>query len=128
MFIRKDCLSAGVKGTKDGAKMAATEKSDRDDLPLRFLIVEDDPDYAQNLELMIKAVCPANRGIVMTARADKAVEILRSSSFDVCFLDYYLEDETTGFDVLRGLKDKKLLTTFVFLTNNTGRSTAFEAL
>jgi GGDEF domain-containing protein len=44
------------------------------------------------------------------------------------FLDYYLEDGGTRFDVLKGLKDKQVFTAFVFLTRNIKRTTAFEVL
>lgn len=108
--------------------MTSIGKSGASNTPLRFLLVEDDPDYANYLDLMIKTVCPENGGIVKTTHANKALDILRASFFDVCFLDYYLEDGGTGFDVLKGLKDKQLLTAFVFLTRNTKRKTAFEAL
>ena len=95
---------------------------------LRFLIVEDDADYAKYLETMIAGVCPTNRGIAVAESVDGALDLLRGSFFDVCFLDYFLTDGGTGFDVLNGLKDKNLLTAFVFLTMNTKRQTAFEAL
>ncbi|MBT7768476.1 MAG: GGDEF domain-containing response regulator [Rhodospirillales bacterium] len=77
---------------------------------------------------MIASVCPTNRGIKRTESAAEAIDLLRGSFFDVCFLDYFLTDGGTGFDVLNGLKDKNLLTAFVFLTMNTKRQTAFEAL
>jgi diguanylate cyclase (GGDEF)-like protein len=103
-------------------------KSNTNSAALCFLVVEDDPAYADYLEAMINMVCPENGGIVKTGYANKAVDILRASFFDVCFLDYYLEDGGTGFDVLRSQKDKQALTAFVFLTRNTKRKTAFEAL
>jgi diguanylate cyclase (GGDEF)-like protein len=105
--------------------MSTTEQTNPS---LRFLIVEDDPDYANYLETMITGVCPGNRGVTITGSADEAVDLLRASFFDVCFLDYFLEDGGTGFDVLNGLKNKKLLTAFVFLTMHTKRQAAFEAL
>jgi hypothetical protein len=63
----------------------STGNSNKNSPALRFLVVEDDPAYADYLEAMINSVCPENGGIVKTGYANKAVDILCASFFDGCF-------------------------------------------
>lgn len=94
---------------------------------LRFLVVEDDPDYAAFMEAQITAAAPKNGGVEIVARVDEAVRLLGENDYDVCFLDYYLKDGT-GLDVLQAVEGRNLLTAFVFVTVDSKKETAFQAL
>ena len=97
---------------------------------MRFLLVEDDLDYVEFLKVMIEAYCHNRFEVVVsaTSTADDAVKKLREMAFDVCFLDYYLDDGSTGLDVLKGVEPQRLPTVFIFLTVRNKKDTAFEAL
>lgn len=94
---------------------------------LRFLVVEDDPDYAAYMEAQIIACAPKNAGIDIVARVGEAVDLLTENTYDVCFLDYYLKDGN-GLDVLLAVEGRNLLTAFVFVTVDSKKETAFQAL
>lgn len=94
---------------------------------LRFLVVEDDPDYAAYMEAQIMACAPKNSGIDVVSRVEEAVNLLTENAYDVCFLDYYLKDGS-GMDVLLAVEGRNLLTAFVFVTVDSKKETAFQAL
>lgn len=95
---------------------------------LRFLVVEDDPVYGRFLEAMIAKCNPRHAGISMARNASDAIAILKNDVIDVCFLDYFLNNDTTGMDVLHALHGKSALTAFVFITVNDSKEAAFQAL
>ncbi len=94
---------------------------------IRFLVVEDDPEYAAFLEAQINACAPTNEGIDIVEGAEKAISLLTENPYDVCFLDYYLKDGT-GLDVMQAVSGRNLMTAFVFVTVDTRKETAFQAL
>jgi diguanylate cyclase (GGDEF)-like protein len=95
---------------------------------LRFLIIEDEPVFAQFLEAMVNKCSPKNAGIVIVDNAPDAIEQLQTNVFDVCFLDFFLKNDTTGMDVLIAMRGKNILTAFVFITVNDSKEAAFQAL
>jgi diguanylate cyclase (GGDEF)-like protein len=106
------------------------ETMTRPEKPMKFMLVEDDPDYVEFLKVMIWAYCKNRFEVVIatSSTADDAVAKLHEMTFDVCFLDYYLDDGSTGLDVLRNLEPQRLPTVFIFLTVRNKKETAFEAL
>lgn len=95
---------------------------------LRFLIIEDEPVFAQFLESMINKCNPRHNGIVIVDNAADAISQLQNGVFDVCFLDFFLKNDTTGMDVLRAMNGRSILTAFVFITVHDSKETAFQAL
>ncbi len=94
---------------------------------LRFLVVEDDPDYAVFMEAQINACAPKNGGIDHVAGAEEAISLLTENVYDVCFLDYYLKDGN-GLEVMQAVGSRNLATAFVFVTVDNKKETAFQAL
>ncbi|MBT3557619.1 MAG: GGDEF domain-containing response regulator [Rhodospirillales bacterium] len=95
---------------------------------LRFLIVEDEPVFAQFLKTMIAKCNPKHQDIVIVDNAPDAIVELQQNSYDVCFLDFFLKNETTGMDVLRTVHVETTLTAFVFVTVHDSKEAAFQAL
>lgn len=95
---------------------------------MRFLLVEKDQNYADRLAAMIRACCPPGVDIDLTHTAEGAQALIRSRYYDVCFLEYELEEPSTGLDVLRAHNPSSMLTAFVVLTGHASKEVAFEAL
>lgn len=93
---------------------------------LRFLLVEDDADYAEFLRLLVET-CYADAIIDVAPDAEKAVSLLETAPYDVCFLDHML-GEATGLDVLRRVDMIGMPTAFIFLTAYAKQEIAREAL
>jgi diguanylate cyclase (GGDEF)-like protein len=93
---------------------------------IRFLIVDDDPDYAAFLRVMCET-CFAGSTAETTATAEEAILLLKGSTFDVCILDYLLE-ESTGLEVLEKVDTASLPTAFIILTAHERRDIALHAL
>lgn len=93
---------------------------------LRFLLVEDDPEYAEFLQLLVET-CYPDAAIDSAANAEEALAHLGAKTFDVCFLDHMLGD-STGLDVLRRTDMTTSPTAFIFLTAYAKQEIAREAL
>ncbi|MCG8507671.1 MAG: GGDEF domain-containing response regulator [Rhodospirillales bacterium] len=93
---------------------------------LRFLIVEDDPDYAAFLKVMSET-CFAGAKAEIVSTAPDAIARLAAEEFDICILDYLLE-ESTGLEVLEEVDTASMLTAFIILTAHERRDIALHAL
>ena len=95
---------------------------------LRFLVVEDDAAYSRYLEAMIGRCNPKNGGVDIVDNATDAVEALRNENYDICFLDFFLKNSTTGMDVLHAVHGATMQTAFVFITVHDSKEAAYQAL
>lgn len=77
------------------------------------LIVEDEPIVALDLELLLKSL-GATR-VRTTSRTDEARKLISSEDFDICLLDYHLDDGTSGA-VAKLILDAKL--PFIFMSGD----------
>lgn len=96
-------------------------------MDLRFLVVEDDPDYAAHMVNQINECAPRNGGVDIVADAEAAISSLTENTYDICFLDNYLKSGT-GLDVMKAVEGRNLTTAFVFVTVDSKKETAFQAL
>jgi len=99
-------------------------REDRLGDPLRVLVVEDDPAFADILCEELRS-----RGHVASParRVGQALEQLRSSDFDVAMVDLVLPDGS-GIDVLREIKADDRATECIVLTGHADVHTAIEAM
>ncbi|MCR4377829.1 MAG: GGDEF domain-containing response regulator [Rhodospirillales bacterium] len=95
---------------------------------MRFLLIEQDKDYAERLGAMIETCCPRGVEIDLTYRCDTAHTLIGTHNYDVCFLEYLLDAPCTGLDLLREHNHASSLTAFVLLTTHANKQAAFEAL
>ena len=93
---------------------------------LKFLVVEDDPDYAGFLHETIK-VCFGASDVTFAQNTEDALAAIAKHDFDVCLLDYFLGSET-GLDVLRNSDAIARPTAYILLTSKVDRKVAVEAL
>lgn len=93
---------------------------------IRFLVVEDDSDYASFLKVMSETCFGGSTAEIATT-AEDAVARLDGGEFDVCVLDYMLGD-STGLDVLERVDTASLPTAFIILTAHERRDIALHAL
>ncbi|MBL6946539.1 MAG: GGDEF domain-containing response regulator [Rhodospirillales bacterium] len=93
---------------------------------LKFLIVEDDPDYALYLYELVHA-CFGSSDITVAQNTSETFAAMAKQDFDVCFLDYFLDSET-GLDVLQNADTVARPTAFILLTSLVDRKVAVEAL
>ncbi len=93
----------------------------------KILCVEDDQDYFLFLKLMVDEYSTDNVEMELATTAGEGIDKLASNRYDLCLLDYRLEEQT-GLDVLRAFKDRNIDTAFVFLTSHSKKEIAFEAL
>ena len=95
-----------------------------DGLPLRVLVVEDDPALSEILQDELRA---AGHVTSATASVAAALEQLSSSEFDVLLLDMVLPDGR-GTDVIRKVREEHLTSECVVLTGYTELASAIEAM
>jgi two-component system cell cycle response regulator CtrA len=73
---------------------------------MRVLLVEDDPVVAQSMDLMLRA---EDFSVCATGLGEEAFDLVALYDFDVVLLDLGLPD-ISGFDVLRRIRDAKVMT------------------
>lgn len=77
------------------------------------LVVEDEPILALDLEILLKSLGATDVHIAATTK--DAWELLRSEPFDLCLLDYYLDDGTSG-SVAKLIAEAKI--PFIFMSGD----------
>lgn len=95
---------------------------------MRFLISQCDQLYATQLTEMINVCCQPGTVVDHVTSAHDAIVHIHAQYYDLCFLDFHLDQSTTGLDVLKSIRHTSMLTAFVFLTNHANKEAAFEAL
>lgn len=92
--------------------------------PIRVLIAEDEPNLGMILEQFMTA-----RGFAVTMVRDgrRALETLRSESFDVALLDVVMP-EMDGLEVLRQIREEPMPPEIIVITGNGTIETAIAAL
>jgi two-component system alkaline phosphatase synthesis response regulator PhoP len=82
-------------------------------LPVRILVVDDEPDTVGLIEITLK---PAGFLIEKVYGAEQAMNRIRSDSFDLLLLDVMMPD-MDGFEIIEKLQEEKVpLPPFLFLT------------
>jgi two-component system cell cycle response regulator len=114
----------GLEKKPMGQDMATSVLEESDDIS--FLIIDDDPNYAEYLAMLIGTSLSENALIDIVSNVLEALRKLTDFEYDVCFLNYSLEP-FTGLDVLRSITFRDTLTAFIFLTSNEQREVAGEA-
>lgn len=104
------------------------ERRSNPERPVAFLVVEDDADYVASLEAMIRASTHQAVAIDVALSVAEALDRLHHAFYDVCFLDYFLQNGETGLDILRQLDAPRMVTAFIFLTAHEKKDAIFEAL
>ncbi len=92
--------------------------------PARILVVEDDPDQARLVQLLLAQAGLACAGVAASASA--AVE--QAPAADVVLVDYRLEGSGTGLDALRELRARGLPVAVIVMTAHGSERVAAEAL
>ena len=95
---------------------------------MRLLVADCDPAYVAQLNRMIRASHLTDVDIDHARSVAEALECLRTTFYDLCFLDYRLDANGTGLDVLKAHLNTGTLTAFVLLTDHANKESAFEAL
>lgn len=95
---------------------------------MRFLVVDRDEADAARLRGLIHDCCAEHILVDHVTSAANALKLLEARYYDLCFLDYQLDANSSGIDVLKALHNGNTQTAFVFLTHHTNKETAFEAL
>jgi DNA-binding response OmpR family regulator len=90
----------------------------------RVLIVEDDPAQARLVEVLVSAAGLASVGTATGTVA--AVELAPQA--DVILADYQLDGDSTGLDVLREVRARRLPASVVVMTGHGSERVAAEAL
>jgi DNA-binding response OmpR family regulator len=103
---------------KAGTQPAAPRPS------VKALIVEDDPAQAKLVQLLVAQAGLASVGAVGSAEA--ALDLAPQA--DVILLDYRLEGDRTGLDVLREIRRRDLPASVVMMTGHGSERVAAEAL
>ncbi len=88
------------------------------------LIVEDDPAQARLVQLLVAG---AGLGCLGVAR-DAASALAQAARADILLVDYRLEGEATGLDVLRDVRRRGLPATVIMMPGHGSERVAVEAL
>jgi two-component system, cell cycle sensor histidine kinase and response regulator CckA len=84
-------------------------------LPIRLLVIDDDPDLAVQIRLLLRSSRTTYEVLLHDDSAQPLNERLKSGGIDVCLLDHFLADRN-GADVLRALPHSADLPPVVVLT------------
>ena len=91
---------------------------------MHILLVEDNASAARSLEL---ALVSAGHNVAVTASGEEGVELAELYGYDAILMDIDLED-MSGFDALRALRAKKLMTPVIMLTGTDEAESKIQAL
>ncbi|GLK47664.1 hypothetical protein GCM10017620_06370 [Brevundimonas intermedia] len=98
---------------------ASSDDAARQGPPLTLLVVEDDPDAAQQL---VEALIEAGHGVVGPASSAETAEALASlSNLDVALVDINLSGQSNGVDLARTLNTSWGVPT-IFLSGDVGET------
>jgi len=89
-----------------------------------ILIVDDDPDFRENLSGILR---DEGYAPVTTATGKEAMERVRGDEFAVALIDLRLED-MSGLDVMKEIKERSPMTEGIFITGYASRSSAIDAV
>ena len=92
--------------------------------PARVLIVEDDPAQSRLVQLLVTG---AGLGCVGIA-TDAAAALDLAPQADIILVDYRLEGESTGLDLLRQVRARELPAAVIVMTGHGSERVAVEAL
>ena len=89
-----------------------------------ILIVDDDPDFRENLSGILR---DEGYAPVTAATGKEAMERVRGDEFAVALIDLRLED-MSGLDVMKEIKERSPMTEGIFITGYASRSSAIDAV
>ena len=91
---------------------------------MHILLVEDNESAARTLEL---ALVSAGHNVAVTASGEEGVELAELYGYDAILMDIDLQD-MSGYDALRALRAKKLMTPVIMLTGSSEAESKIQAL
>ena len=116
-------------GSKDPppkkAAMKPATKSAR--AGLKFLIVDGDEYYANQLKRLILRASGQGEGVHVVSTVVDALKSLNAHNYDVCFLDFALADQV-GLQTDEIARLSKLLTATIFVADKPSKESALRAL
>jgi len=98
-----------------------------DDLKIRILYVEDNPDDQVILQHSLKEKMPINFDLITVDTGTKGLKKLEKENFDLLISDYRLPD-MTGIELVKELKKKHVKTPIILVTSKGSENVAVEAM
>ena len=89
-----------------------------------ILIVDDDPDFRENLSGILR---DEGYAPVTAETGNEAMERVRGAEFAVALIDLKLED-MSGLDVMKEIKERSPMTEGIFITGYASQSSAIDAV
>jgi len=97
------------------------------DLKLRILYVEDNPDDQLILKRSLKEKMPINFDLITVDTGTKGLNKIEKENFDLLILDYRLPD-ITGIELVKELKKRNIKTPIILLTGKGSENVAVDAM
>ena len=94
---------------------------------LKFLIVDDDAFYADQLRRQVVAACGVSSTVYVSETIEMAHQMLKRHNFDVCMLSYALAEQA-GLNSPEIVRMPKLMTALIFIAERPSKSAALRAL
>jgi PAS domain S-box-containing protein len=121
-FVRKDRIPEELVPTvlrlvRPGEPLPAKPAGE----PVEVLLVEDDEEVAEAIRLLVEHL--GGYRVAWASSYDAGLAALREKSYGACLLDFYLDGERTGLDLLRELQREGSSTPVVVLS---GRGALYE--
>ena len=98
-----------------------------DNDPMRVLLVDDDQGDFEMIRSMLSKAEHQNYQIDWVSTFEEALDSFESTTYDVYFLDYFLEDRT-GLDLLREARSRGISAPIIMLTGRGSRTVDMEAM
>lgn len=80
---------------------------------IRILIVDDDPDWITQLEMIVRT---KEREVLMAESGQQAIRLIQQHDFDIVITDQRMETHTAGLDVLKATKEKDINAQVIVIT------------
>lgn len=83
----------------------------------RILIVDDETSFLAAMEQALYKICDYHGEISVVENGEKAIERIKSNSYDICFLDLQLPD-MNGLDIMEQIKEISPKTKIAIMTGS----------
>ncbi|MFQ5639332.1 MAG: sigma-54-dependent transcriptional regulator [bacterium] len=89
-----------------------------------ILLIDDDPNYCQNFGIFTEQFF----NVRCAVDGKTALEVLKASSPDIVFLDYWLSKRETGLDVLKKIRSRDAKIPVIMISERTSIEVAVESM
>lgn len=93
-----------------------------------ILIVDNEVELSELLELYLKRSSHNFKNVKRASKVSEALKLLRTENFDAIIIDYQLDDDTTGLDIVKEIRKFNNFILILLLTGHGSRDLVIESM